>query len=135
MRPNVDLPRTIGRPCAFREYLYRDQIVMVDSDTLRIELSQLEYLADKNKIDHPPRGSKDVADAVCGAIFSAVRSRSQGKDVGYHEESGQRHRTRGHGERQRPNRQRPQDRPRPQGDRQTINNRVSGSYYSSGYID
>lgn len=39
---------------------------------LQIELMQLEIINGK-KIDHPPHGSKDLADAVCGAVFHAVQ--------------------------------------------------------------
>lgn len=55
----------------FRRALYDGRIKMVRSEMLRSELSTLEYHAEKDKIDHPPRGSKDVADAVAGAIYAA----------------------------------------------------------------
>ena len=61
---------------------------MVDSDTLRMELCQLEFRADKNKIDHPPKGSKDVADAVCGAVFAASQHRSTRSRGGYYDRDG-----------------------------------------------
>jgi hypothetical protein len=48
---------------------------MVNSDMARAELSQLEKVAEKNKIDHPPNGSKDVADAIAGAVYAASTSR------------------------------------------------------------
>jgi hypothetical protein len=38
----------------------------------QIELLQLERIKDK-KVDHPQRGSKDVADAAAGAITQAIR--------------------------------------------------------------
>ena len=41
------------------------------------ELSRLELVKGK-KVDHPPHGSKDLADAVCGAVFNAFREGSYG---------------------------------------------------------
>lgn len=38
----------------------------------QVELTRLELVNDK-KVDHPPRGSKDLADAVCGAVTQASR--------------------------------------------------------------
>ncbi len=81
---------------------------MVESDTLRVELAQLEFNAEKNKIDHPPRGSKDLADAVCGAIYAASQWRSVRADTGYHDPDGQPTRAR-------PHRERPSGYTRPQG--------------------
>lgn len=43
--------------------------------TLHTELVELEYDEKKDKVDHPPSGSKDCADAVCGA-YNNLLSRS-----------------------------------------------------------
>ncbi len=85
---------------------YQDRIVMVDSEILRAELVQLEFNQEKGKIDHPPRGSKDLADAVCGAVYAASQSRSVRAETGYIEPDGRRARS---PER----RERPQGGPRP----------------------
>ncbi len=82
-----------------RRCLYHNRVAMVESDTLRVELAQLEFNTEKNKIDHPPRGSKDLADAVCGAIYAASQWRSVRADVGYHDPDGQRSRARPYCER------------------------------------
>ncbi len=42
-----------------------------DNSILREELLQLRVIRDK--VDHPRSGGKDTADAVCGAIFNAVK--------------------------------------------------------------
>jgi hypothetical protein len=43
------------------------------------ELLQLKIMRDR--VDHPRKGSKDLADAVCGSIFNAIsRSRPQNND-------------------------------------------------------
>ena len=47
---------------------------------LQREIRQLEFIKGK-KIDHPPQGSKDLADALCGAVVQATRYMRQGRDV------------------------------------------------------
>jgi hypothetical protein len=89
-----------------RECLYEGRLALVDSPTLKRELKQLERNPETGVIDHPPRGSKDVADAVCGAIFTASRSRQIRNKVGYYDDDGVR---------KRPERQRPSGKNRPQG--------------------
>jgi hypothetical protein len=32
----------------------------------------------RDKVDHPRKGSKDLADAVCGAIYNAISRTSKG---------------------------------------------------------
>ena len=66
-----------------RAALYDSRIAMVDSDTARLELTRLEYRRDRQRIDHPPRGSKDVADAICGAVYAASQDRSVRCNTGY----------------------------------------------------
>jgi hypothetical protein len=39
-------------------------------ELLTDELLQLRIL--KGKVDHPRKGSKDLADAVCGAIYNSI---------------------------------------------------------------
>jgi hypothetical protein len=59
----------------FRSALYEGRVLLPELDHLRIEMISLEYLADKDKIDHPPKGTKDASDAVCGAIYAGARYR------------------------------------------------------------
>ena len=43
------------------------------------ELLQLKIMRDK--VDHPRKGSKDLADAVCGSVFNAIsRSKPQNNE-------------------------------------------------------
>ncbi|MCS6922603.1 MAG: hypothetical protein NZM07_11930, partial [Elioraea sp.] len=44
-------------------------------DLLFEELSRLEWDERKRKVDHPPRGSKDLADALCGAVWGLAQRR------------------------------------------------------------
>lgn len=41
------------------------------NDLLYNELVQLEKNNNSGKVDHPPKGSKDQADALCGAVYTA----------------------------------------------------------------
>lgn len=59
-----------------RDMLYEDRVdYQPDCELLADEMRTLEYYPEKNKVDHPPRGTKDVSDAVTGAIGFALRSR------------------------------------------------------------
>ena len=58
-----------------RDCLYQDRIAFVDNEVLRLELVNLEYDERKKKVDHAPRFTNDIADAVCGAAYSAATSR------------------------------------------------------------
>jgi protoporphyrinogen oxidase len=40
-------------------------------DILLDEMSQLRIVSDK-KVDHPRKGSKDLSDAVTGAVYNAI---------------------------------------------------------------
>jgi hypothetical protein len=47
------------------------------------ELLQLRIIRDK--VDHPRKGSKDLADAVCGSIYNAIVNSSRGaKEIEVH---------------------------------------------------
>jgi len=50
--------------------LYEGRVNYYDYSPLIEELRQLERDTRKRKIDHPPRGSKDVADALAGCIYT-----------------------------------------------------------------
>jgi len=59
----------------FKAALYQDRFDCQDHEMLKTELAGLENNSRKKKVDHPPKGSKDLADAVAGAVFSASQSR------------------------------------------------------------
>lgn len=71
----ISVDKTSDPYRTFRSALYEGRIILPESDKLRLEMVSLEYQSEKDKIDHPPRGSKDCVDAVCGAIFAGSRSR------------------------------------------------------------
>jgi hypothetical protein len=60
----------------FRDAINDDRINMLRNEVLINELFELEYDETKDKVDHPPTGSKDVADAVCAAYYSMLKRRA-----------------------------------------------------------
>lgn len=59
-----------------RRCIYDDRLLLADNEILRGELISLEWTKDMAKVDHPPKGSKDISDAVAGAIFALSQKRS-----------------------------------------------------------
>ena len=54
----------------FLSIMYDNRLIGPDIDILKTELKELQLI--KGKVDHPAKGTKDLSDATCGAIFSAV---------------------------------------------------------------
>lgn len=71
-----------------RRSFYEDRMAMVDHEIVRVELANLEYHQDQDKVDHPPKGSKDAADAVCGAVYACATSRGLRAAVGFKDAQG-----------------------------------------------
>ena len=61
----------------FRSTLYERRVEMYSCKLLIDELIDLERNINTGKVDHPNGGSKDMADAVCGAIFNASQNAEQ----------------------------------------------------------
>jgi phage terminase large subunit-like protein len=73
----ISMDKTSEPYRTFRSAVYEGRVQLPDLEFLRLEMISLEYLAEKDKIDHPPKGTKDATDAVCGAIlFAASRFRN-----------------------------------------------------------
>ena len=51
--------------------VYEDRLVMPAIELLFEELTELKIVK-QNRVDHPRKLSKDLADAVCGAVFGAI---------------------------------------------------------------
>ncbi len=51
--------------------IYEERLAMPQIELLFEELTELKIM-NANKVDHPRKKSKDLADAVCGAIFGAI---------------------------------------------------------------
>jgi len=56
--------------------VYEDRLAMPMIDLLFEELTELKIM-NNNKVDHPRKKSKDLADAVCGAVFGAISHTSR----------------------------------------------------------
>lgn len=54
----------------FLSIMYDKRLIGPNVEILRKELKDLRLI--KGKIDHPSKGTKDLSDATCGAIFNAV---------------------------------------------------------------
>lgn len=52
--------------------VYEERIVMPNIPLLFEELTELKIMANGKKVDHPRKKSKDLADAMCGAVFNAI---------------------------------------------------------------
>ena len=52
--------------------IYEDRIVMPHIPLLLEEMSELKITDNGKKVDHPRKKSKDLADAVTGAVFNAI---------------------------------------------------------------
>ena len=51
--------------------VYEERLIMPTIELLFEELTELKIVKN-NRVDHPRKSSKDLADAVCGAIFGAI---------------------------------------------------------------
>jgi hypothetical protein len=60
--------------------VYEERLVMPSIELLFDELTQLKIMKN-DKVDHPRKKSKDLADAVCGAIFGAISNTPKNIDV------------------------------------------------------
>lgn len=57
---------------ALKEAIYEDRLDLYPHPPLQRELAQLERDLKRDKVDHPPKGSKDVADGLAGATYNAT---------------------------------------------------------------
>lgn len=73
---HVTVDRTSVPYKQLRDTFNDGRLRMYNQEVLVNELFELEYDETKDKVDHPPTGSKDVADAVCGAYYSMLQRRA-----------------------------------------------------------
>jgi hypothetical protein len=60
--------------------IYEERIAMPKIPLLLEEMSELKIMRN-NRVDHPRKKSKDLADAVCGAVFGAISHTSRDSNV------------------------------------------------------
>lgn len=70
----LSVDRTMSPYEVLKEALYDRRVELYDYPPLIRELRELEHDRVKRKVDHPARGSKDVADALAGIAFSLTES-------------------------------------------------------------
>ncbi len=58
-----------------KQVIYDGRLICPDHYKAQHELATLELDPEKLKIDHPPSGSKDVADAIAGVVYGLTRRR------------------------------------------------------------
>ena len=68
----VSVDRSIEPYQTLKELIYGGNIKCHKMEVLLEELSRLE-VTKAQKVDHPPGSSKDVADAVCGAVYTCSK--------------------------------------------------------------
>ncbi len=73
---DISVDKTMQPDKTLRTALYQGRISIVPEADLNTEFSQLKTrrLPTRFKVDHPPRGKKDLADAVAGAVYGASMS-------------------------------------------------------------
>ena len=59
-----------------RDAMYDLRILLLEDQIVLDEFLDLEYDEDKDKVDHPVNGSKDVTDSICGAYSNMLERRS-----------------------------------------------------------
>jgi len=66
--------------------IYEERVAMPHIDLLLEEMSELKITDNGKRVDHPRKKSKDLADAVCGAVFDAISftPREQNLEVEVH---------------------------------------------------
>jgi hypothetical protein len=60
--------------------VYEERIAMPMIPLLLEEMSELKIMKN-NRVDHPRKKSKDLADAVCGAVFGAISHTSRDSNI------------------------------------------------------
>lgn len=60
--------------------IYEERIAIPNIPLLLEEMSELKIM-NNNKVDHPRKKSKDLADAVCGAVFGAISHTSRDSNL------------------------------------------------------
>jgi len=65
----LSVDRSIAPYEVLRQAIYEERIVLYPYEPVIKELRALEFDRTKNKIDHPKKGYKDVADALAGVVY------------------------------------------------------------------
>lgn len=72
----ISVDRTSVPYKQLRDAMYDTRLLFPEDPVLLEEISDLEYDENKDKVDHPVTGSKDLSDAVCGAYTHMLERKS-----------------------------------------------------------
>jgi len=61
--------------------IYEERVAMPMLPILLEEMSELKITDNGKRVDHPRKKSKDLADAVCGAVFGAISHTSRDSNI------------------------------------------------------
>jgi hypothetical protein len=61
--------------------VYEERVAMPMIPLLLEEMSELKITDNGKRVDHPRKKSKDLADAVCGAVFGAISHTSRDSNI------------------------------------------------------
>lgn len=78
----ISVDRTSVPYKQLRDAIYDGRLTLPDNDLMVQEFMELEHDTDKDKVDHPITGSKDLADAICGAFSNMLDRRSTWEGMG-----------------------------------------------------
>lgn len=69
----LSVDRTDEQYLNLRSCILEGRLDLYDQPTLIKELYELDHDIKNKKVDHPISGSKDISDALCGAIWNAQK--------------------------------------------------------------
>jgi len=72
----ISMDRTCEPYDILKQAMYDDRVTLPEHKRLQVELVSLERDAKKDKIDHPPAGTKDISDSLAGVV-SGLTMRSE----------------------------------------------------------
>lgn len=79
-RMGIDADRfSVDKPMdaynAFKEAILENRLAIYSYEPFLEEVFRLEHNEQKDKVDHPPKGSKDVTDAVSGVVYHCTMAK------------------------------------------------------------
>lgn len=86
----VSMDRTDEPYQLVKRALYQDRLDYPNNEILVKELTQLDRDETSGKVDHPAKGSKDISDAMAGAVYAATTSRLYRNQIYYTNGNGKR---------------------------------------------
>jgi hypothetical protein len=75
---HLSVDRPMDAYNAMKEAILEDRLVLYEYEPFLEEAIRLEVNEAKQKVDHPPKGSKDVTDAVAGVVFHCTLAKVGG---------------------------------------------------------